>query len=735
MDNIYNIGKLYKSNKYDTIASVIFNTFEKEKDYIDKMCTVWERNVLYYQGVQHLIYNDTDRVWIPKKQNKYRSTTNLIRSGVDSLTSLLTKNRPSIFVFSNSDKSEDKGKAKFQKTLLEAKFEIDNERDKYNRAAKIGCLYGTVYRKDFWNPNKGVYLKYNEVQSEEEQQIYEEISKVSNIESKAKYYQIGDSDCKILTPNQVVPDLKNAVDSLDDGYYIIEANIINVDVVKSVYSKKGEGYTNNAKYINASINKNTAMESHENLQGSTGLDTGGKLKSSEENTVLVLEAYVKPNKDIPNGLMIVVCCGKVLYIKESPYIMTNGNWHPYSVFRWNKEPVRHHGSSLVDDVIEPQKRYNAINTFIVINRSYNAMPVTAVHKGSLIKKNYKDNSPGLTIEFVGQPPITLPGIPVDASIFKEAQEAEKAVKKGLGNYEILSGVKGTGVYSAALYNLMLEQVSSKFSTQIRDFERFIEKSQNLKANIYKINCNEPRPELIRRIKSLCIETPETVIDDFFNGRMSADEINLKIEVGSMLPKSRIAEQNNIKELMGLGFFGQVDPNVNPKGHDELAKLFGIKGSFTLTQEDVERAKWENDLLRQGKDADAVVRPNDNHMIHFNIVNTEMNKKEFYTTNSKEVIQSFMMHMLQHYIYLNQEQKMQLGLNEITIAKLDNDAAQFGISGSADMRASLEQRVANLEGLAQQALASLSQTGQGGGKGATPTPNQPPVPNEETIPNI
>jgi hypothetical protein len=734
MNNIYNIGKSYKGKKYTEVANILEETFEKEHNYINNMCSTWERNNLFYQGQQHIDYVAIENSWRTRKYNKYRSTTNLIRPGVDALVSLLTKQRPYIHIFPNGQKAEDKCKAKFQQTFLEAKWEIDNERDKYNRAGITACILGTVYRKDFWNPNKGVFLKYSELEEESknEEDLYEDISKAGGRGNPGKYYQVGDTDSKILTPHQLIPDFRNAIDSLDDGYYIIEANIMELDVVRAIYDKKGNGYTGNAKKLNAEKIKNQAMESYEFLKASTEINDGEKLKASEENTVLVLECYLRPNKDIPEGLMIVVAGGEVLYAKESPYIMTNGNWHPYSMFRWGRDTVRHHGLSLVSDAIEPQKRLNAIDTFIVINRSFNAMPTWTVPLGGLIKGFKINNSPGQVIMHKpGYEPSRLPGIPVDASIYKERESADYAVKGAFSNAEILAGQKGSGTYSAALYNLMLEQISSRFSSQIRDFERFIERSQNLKANIYRMNVTEPRPQLINRIKSLNLEVTETEIDDFFNGKMSGDEINISVEAGSMLPRSKVAEQNNVKELMGLGFFGPVDPMQNPKTHEKLAKKFGLEGSYDVVDEESKRARWENDLLRQGKVKDAVVTPSDNHLIHFNIVKEEMNKPEFYTTNKSEVIQNFMEHMLRHYYMLMPQEKQAAGLNEKAVSELDNMAAQFGIGDSVGQRPSLEQRLDNLEGFIKSLIAQF-QGAEGGGVPNAPT--GPPPPNVAPMPN-
>jgi hypothetical protein len=311
-----------------------------------------------------------------------------------------------------------------------------------------------------------------------------------------------------------------------------------------------------------------------------------------------------------------------------------------------------------------------------------AIPQKLIPKGSLVAGGYWSGKPGLEIYYnpaVGTPS-TVQGSGLDPSIYREKEEDKQALHIIAGDNEVLSGNKPAGANAASALNLLLEQSMSKFGPLIQEWERFIEAGQVKKANLIRRMYQEPRANLVRRMKQINKDLTTTVIDDYFTGKDLGDNIDVRVEAGSSLPRSSAMHQQNLKDLIPLGILGQLDPITNPIANQKIREEFGIADFPTTTGKDTERAKSENDLMRQGKANEVELMTWDNPVIHFSVVTEEMKRPEFIMNTKPEIVAQFVIHSIKHYLNMTSEQVKQAGISPIQ----EKEIVSIGLKLSAVM---------------------------------------------------
>lgn len=598
------------------LAIMIDDCYKGSQSYMHALAMKWEESIRFFMGDQYIRYVRERRGFEPIPETKYnefipRPVTNFILPIVQTLTSLFTRQKPNASVFENSRDSQDINAAKLAGRIQDAKWESDEEQIKLIKAAVIAIICGHVFRKDYWDSTLGP---------------------VSSLLSGP----VGDNAVDILDPFRIIPDLQS-------GSYFIETTIHPISWIKSQYGVQGPGYTGLADSIKEEENLSGVMELHNRLRTSIGFSTDAPGFRSGENTLkghsVLLEAYIHPTQRYRNGLMVVVSNRKTLFVNNSPYFNPNipDSWHPYTDCPYQNHPFRFHGISLVEQLIPLQKRLNAIDSLIILNRMTMAMPQWLIPTGSMAPEGYISGQPGLNIPHTpGLEPKKVQGVGLPGDIYKERQSIIEEMYRIAGTNEVVDGQRPDGVNTASGLNLLLEQSFSKFSPFTQAWEKFLEKGQTKKLMLIASKYREPRPDFINRLKSLNKENLDIEIKDFVGADLR-DNVSVRIEAGSSLPRSKAAEQSSYKELAGMGLFGALDPVSNPIGNKQFLEKFGVTPIENQMNMDVEKAKWVVSVLvgiNRGElppTAYPPFDPIDNVDIQFSILSNKMKTPEFKDT--------------------------------------------------------------------------------------------------------
>jgi len=519
------------------------------------------------------------------------------------IISLLTKSREGFKVMPTSDTSEDRNKARIAESILDANFYLNNEQLNKELFVKLGVLTGTAYRKDYWDSTEKC-LK-----------------------------------TKILSALQIIPDLQNGIENIDEGNFVMEFGFHPISKIKDLYNKEGKEYTGLAKDITENDNKNLQLRYLQKLQNNSGDDAG------PSNHVLVLETYIKPNKKYKKGLIIISTDKEILYISENnSYAQFKKYYTPYSEYKFKLDLFSAHGISLPELIIPLNKDINKIDSLLMLNRATMASPKFLVPYGSLLPDQFVDGRPGQRIDYKetgrGDKPSFEYGKPLDNSVLQERQQRVQDITTMSGTNEILRGIRPQGVSTAAGLNLLLEQSYSKFDNIVARLEFSMSKAYTKVLNLIKYYYSKNDSEYIKKLRAFNSNSTKVAIDDFFKDGNIGNNIDVRVVPGSMMPKSQVMEQNNIKEVAAMGVFGVLDPVQNPIGNKYFLSKFNLDNFKTPTNDDATRANWENDLIRNGEFDEVEVMPVDDNVIHFKVLNQEIKKPDFYDNNSQKIVDYF-----------------------------------------------------------------------------------------------
>jgi hypothetical protein len=591
------------------------------ESYYTAKAKEWDEALRFFMGQQHIQYSNVGKTWesIPKTQaNSWmpRPIANYIAPSIMTIGSLLTRQKPTATISPNSEDEKDKNAAKLGESILDAKWEIDHEEREYSKSTTIKLITGGRFRKDYWDSSLG------------------ETVLMMGEDGKPYEGRTGDTAFEYIDPFRMIVDIVGK-------QFFVEQNVKPLSWVKERYSKKDKGYTGEASKVSEEKNLSTILNLQNALKTESFRDQSRSSTQDDlQNCTVVKEAYFAPTQRYKKGLMVIVCSGLVLYAAESPYYTSKvkDSWHPYNWDFWQDNPFQFHGKSYVKDLIPLQRRINGTLALIELSLRTMAMPQWLIPNGSLNPEGYISGEPGLNLFFnpvgsSGVAPQKIPGMGVDPQMWKWLEDGVTTFYMAAGTNEIMNGIRPTGVNTLGGMDLLLEQSNSKFSDQFSSSEKFIERCQGAKLRLIAKYYKENRANLVQRMKQMNKDNLEVEINDFVGSDLR-DNLTVRIEAGSSIPKSKVFQQEMFKQLAQMGLFGPLDPMSNPIGNEEFLEKFGVSSITTEINADVERARWINSVLTAVNRGEMAIQqippimPFDNLQIHMKVLTDEMKRPDF-----------------------------------------------------------------------------------------------------------
>jgi len=660
----------------DELAKRIEGFYRSDTTVKSSLSYHWERNHLMLDGKQWLVYDssrDRQGQWRQlsvSRANEYipRPVTNLLFDVYQTLKAYLVQHRPRSTIRANTQTYKDKMAAKLGNIVLEANFERLKEQENYEYAAACCLVYGTVFKKSYWDtsslqmakiprmeqrpqtdPATGQVIGMTEVDAmdpETGEPLFDEIP-------------LGDVNTSVVEPYRIA--LDPLANGLHNSRWIMEYAIQPLDWIKETFGKEGDGYTGRVEEVKEEKTLSNSLQRFYQLKTSAGVSTAGGIRSMAsssdemiENAAVVKEYYEAPTRKHPKGRMVVVANGIPLYAGDSPYQgPEQGDWHPYSEARWEVVPGRFWGKSPLDDATELQKHINSIDSTIILVRKTQAIPQKLIPIGSGVKKGEWTGRPGQEIYYRdgSAPPSTIDATNVGQQVFQEREMKKAEIKEITGAIDILKGDRPPGVTAASALEMLYEVGTGKLRPILDRWRRFIESDQKKQLRLVGQKYREPRPEFIKLLHMKNKELPKETLEAFI-GTDLYDNFNVIIEAGSNIPKLESAEKANLIQLAQIGTLGLE----NPENRMEFNKRMGISGFDQEVGPDQVRAEWENDILDNilySPDNLPVVLACDNHVLHMEI-HDRRKKKPDYISLPPEVQQAYEQHDMEHEQMLQQQ---------------------------------------------------------------------------------
>lgn len=667
----------------DALAEQIESYYRKDSTAKVQLSYNWQRNHLYLDGMQWLVYDGsaaTGGLWKRldvSRINEFipRPVTNYLFDTFQTLKSYLIKTKPRSSVYPNTELFQDKMAAKISELCLEANWERLKEQPNYEYAASCLVAYGTVFKKSYWDTSELVMSKIPRMVEVPKMDPatgqavgVEEIQETDPVTGDPMFdtMPLGDVNTDVVEPYRICVDpLANDIHKIR---WIMEYSIQPLAWIKEIYGKdpaQNLGYTGKVEEVEEETDLQGSLKRFYQLKTSSGLKQSiggaagsGTADESLANSAVVKEYYERPSRQFLNGRMVVVANGICLYAGDSPYVGPElGDWHPYSECRWELVPGRFWGKSPLDNAAEIQKRLNSVDSVIILNRKTMAIPQKLIPTSSGIAPGTWTGRPGQEIPYRdagGQKPEIIQAHGVDASVFQERAQLVEDMKTITGAIDILKGDRPDGITAASALEMLYEVGMGKLFPVLDRWKSFVESDQKKQLKIIAKFYKEPRPDFIRMLRMKNKELSAQAISKFIGSDLY-DNCNVVVEAGSNVTKLQAAKKQELREAALSGVLNLADPRNRRKYLEDM----GIQGYDNDIGPDQKRQEWENSLLddmKNNPNNKPIVLDWDIHPIHIQVLEQRM-KEPSWMELPFEIQQAYMVHRQEH--ELKQQQLLSL----------------------------------------------------------------------------
>lgn len=567
------------------IAGIIDSWMDSDIHRRTDRVKAWSEALNFYAGNQWITYNDRSNRWQPIANNDAtkiidRPVTNHILRWVMSSVSRFT-NKPSIIVDSNSDDMRDKTSAKICEVIKDWLWEDQEKDSQYLEAALWGTICGTVFRKSI----KKYSDKFIELGNEDRAQM-----------------RMVDSD--IVSPFQVIFD--GLPQRWRDVGTLMHTQVRRVDDIKRQFMIDEPCYfPEAAEKLSEEAIVSTSLAYSEGLKnivdgaGSYSPSTGNQYDLKD--SAIYKEAYVRPSRKHPKGIMACSAGGQLLYFGPSPYFYLQGKfWHPFTSWTWGTMPGSIWGIGLVQQLIKLQRRLNSIDALVAYNRKTMAIGRIFAPSGCGIPEGTFVGIPGQVTTFdetpTGGKPFFENGVALPSQVMQERQmilqDGDRLALAG----DIRSGENPSGVNTLGQLQILTEQADLSQAKTVESWEKFIERNETLDLLNFKDCYQVPDETLIETFKRYSKDITE---NDWktFTGNQIRDNASVRVEKGSTIARSRILRQQMLMNMIKLGLFPEMF--TDPYQRRQILEEFGMSQYEKDANIDVKYAEKAIEMMLAG----------------------------------------------------------------------------------------------------------------------------------------
>ena len=265
----------------------------------------------------------------------------------------------------------------------------------------------------------------------------------------------------------------------------------------------------------------------------------------KENVREVFYGYFLPTPQRPDGRFVV-------FTKSPDIILFESSWPfpfmelPLIKFPGMRVPGQLWDSSVVEQAVPIQKELNRTLSQIVEYKNLTLKPQMLAPVGSLRQRI--TDEPGAIFEYNpvgGRVPeaIPLPGLP--GYVAQHLQDMGARLKDIFGLTEVMQGTVPPNVEAGVAIDLLQEAATDRLAPQILMMEKSLEYAGNLMLALAQKYYKEPRMIMISGSGSRPkVERFESA--DIMSG------IQVKVETGSGLPRTRAGKQARVMQMLQMG---------------------------------------------------------------------------------------------------------------------------------------------------------------------------------------
>lgn len=541
----------------------------------------WELNMNFVSGNQFC--DLTPEGELEEEQAAFfwqsRRCFNHIAPTLDTRLARLAKVRPSLEVRAFSDADDDMKTARLCSNILRSvKNRIDLD-GVIARATLWSETCGTAFYKIVWNHEDGMVIGTDEA---------------------GHSVREGDVNVIALSPFEIYPD-SLAAERMEDVGSIIHAKAVPVSYIRDKFGVETEGRT---------IADFPLMP----FSAASGWKrpADGDERPVLEDAVILIERYIRPDGEHPNGRLEIVAADKLLYEGDLPYC--NGD-RGERIFPFVRQTCialagAFFGTSVVDRMIPLQRAYNAVR-----NRKHEFLNrlstgVIAVEDGSVDAEELAEDGlyPGKVLVYRrgSEKPGFLDGGSIPAEFEKEEERLSGEFILVSGMSEISrNSANPTHVTSATGLQLLIDQDTNRMQMSVESVERAVRETGKQILHLYKQFAGA------RRVLRMTGTGGDTELVAFSQSDISADDV--QFEPG--YERTPEQKREDILSLLSLGLLQGENGTLSDDTRNRVLEALGF-GSFENARDishlHLKKAERENLALAQ---RDVEADEYDDHALH------------------------------------------------------------------------------------------------------------------------
>ena len=553
-----------------------------------------------------------------------RTVNNRILPAYRTMIAKLTKNTPRPSACAHSKEESDIQAARAAVKLEECHWRTLGLDQKHIEMASWLAATGNCFYKQFWNDKKGdrvIDLTNMDFEAGLTPQGLPRLKPEAAGHIKPIEFTLGDTDLLVRSPFNIYP--QPGKTKLRDMRIIGDAELMDVDEVEETYKKK----------VSPEVDT-SLVRVHQNIEGIIAVS--GYSQEKPDNVTTVKEMYILPCRQFPKGAKVVWTQDTLLHIEEECYDL------PFVHFGLIEMPGKFWYKGIVDDLIPLQRRWNALLSKIEMhNDFYNDPPI-------IVDPNYIDidnwtSEPGQIFEakkpmMAGQHPWVMPVPALDQAILRELDILDKQFEVVPVLHKVSYGEGTPHAKSGIAINFLQEKDDDIIRPLIENIETGY-------ADVFKRDfklCQENYEE--DRGFAIVGEDNETEWIEFKRANLDAN-IDVGVEPGSAMPRSKVAQQAMVLDMLQAGFF--TDPRTGMPDFAKALKYMEFGSVNDIYEEaalDANQAKRENEDMKEG--VPALAEYWHNHDVHIYEHNRYRKTADF-ETQPDEIRMLFAAHIAQH----------------------------------------------------------------------------------------
>lgn len=554
----------------------------------------WYRNILFIVGRQWIIFDSVKKRWADWKSPAWyeKPVTNKFAVCHNTIKTVLTQETPRIIVRPGSDSEEDQATAEVADMAVDVVTEEADMKTVREIAASWIVATGNVFLHNYYDVNGESYgesfVQYEKCANPECGEIYrptdlenEKCGNCGGEEFQPALDQFGQAFGETVPKGKLccdpVPPFEmffNAeVQNFKELTEVVRSKRVPLDVAKDMFPKNAAkivgsgGEETQDTYMKAIAYVNSTSGSQEILGGASGGD------KSESATIDYL--FSLPTKDFPMGLDCTIVGDEIVELGELQYeTIEEKKFIPITHIGNERVPGRIWHKTKLDDVAYKQIERNKLQSYILL--WIYSMSGGKWLEADGINMDTPTGQPNQRIKYTrgpnGEKPELVNGLQIPGQLIQLLEMIDHEIEDLAGSYDVLKGQLPAGLKTASGLRMLTERAFSRHNEMIRNWERGLEDDTVMKIEIARKFFTEERKKTLEN--DLGNWETKTFTKAYLQGG-----IDIKVEPGSTIPRSKAAEDEAISSSIAEGIINPQDPKVNFKilekrGQTDLASSIG-----------------------------------------------------------------------------------------------------------------------------------------------------------------